>query len=189
MNIRVIGTVGRIGSGKDEILKYLHSRYGVPFLSTGDMVRGIARQEGVEPTRENLEDISRRYFRKLGEGCFVRMAAEEIVRKKWKVAGISGIRTPADVRILRDRFGDRFILIRVEVSDPRLRFERLKLRHEGRDADNYGDFLVQDKTEEHAFKISQAEAMANYTVSNDGSLADLHRKIGALVHSGKLIVK
>ncbi|MGA2367406.1 MAG: AAA family ATPase [Dehalococcoidia bacterium] len=189
MNIRVVGTVGRIGSGKDEILKYLYARYGIPYISTGDIVRHMADKEGLEPTRENLEEISERCFRKLGKGCFVRMVAEEIIKRKWKIAGISGIRAPADVRVLKEHFGDSFTMIRVEVTDPRLRFKRLQLRHEGRDAATYKAFLVQDKNEEDAFKISKTEAMADYTIKNDGSLADLHRRIGALIRAGHLIVK
>ena len=189
MNTRVIGTVGKIGSGKDEVLKYLRDRYGIPFISTGDIVRGIAKEEGREPTRENLEEISERYFRKLGKGCFVKMAADEIVRRKWKFAGLSGIRTPADVRILKERFGDGFTLIRVEVTNPRQRFQRLKLRHEGRDAATYDAFLEQDRNEEEVFKVSKAGAMADYMVRNDGSLADLHRRIGALIRTRKLIVR
>ena len=44
MNIRVIGTVGKIGSGKDEILKYLQARYSIPYISTGDIVRRMANE-------------------------------------------------------------------------------------------------------------------------------------------------
>ena len=40
--MRIIGVVGKNGSGKDEVLKYLRIRYSVPFLSTGDIVREMA---------------------------------------------------------------------------------------------------------------------------------------------------
>jgi len=46
--MKVIGAVGDIGSGKDEVLKYLRDRYGVPYLSTGDIVRRMAQEDGVE---------------------------------------------------------------------------------------------------------------------------------------------
>ena len=58
MVTRVIGVVGKIGSGKDEVLKYLKAKYGIPYLSTGDLVRDLAAKDGVKPTRENLEIIS-----------------------------------------------------------------------------------------------------------------------------------
>ena len=89
--MRIIGVVGQNGSGKDEVLKYLRDRYNIPFLATGDAVREIAKNEGREPTRENLKEISKRYFREMGEGCFVRLVAEKIRRLGRQVAGISGI--------------------------------------------------------------------------------------------------
>jgi dephospho-CoA kinase len=93
------------------------------------------------------------------------------------------------VRVLKEHFGDSFIMIRVEVTDPRLRFKRLQLRHEGRDAATFKEFLIQDKNEEEVFKISKTGALADYSIKNDGSLADLHRRIGTLIRTGKLIVK
>jgi dephospho-CoA kinase len=110
--------VGDIGSGKDEVLKYLRDRYGVPFLSTGDIVRQMAREDGVEGTRENLEAISKRCFTEMGRGCFVRMAAQEIMKRGWKVAGISGVRSPEDVAAMKEMFGNGFTLVRVDISDP-----------------------------------------------------------------------
>ncbi|MDD5399511.1 MAG: AAA family ATPase, partial [Dehalococcoidia bacterium] len=84
--MKVIGVVGDIGSGKDEVLKHLRDRYGVPYISTGDIVRQMAQQEGVVGTRENLEAISKRCFNQMGRGCFVRMAAQEIINRDWNVA-------------------------------------------------------------------------------------------------------
>ena len=75
--MRIIGVVGQNGSGKDEGLKYLRTRYNIPLLSTGDAVREIAKKEGLEPTRENLKDISGKCFRDMGEGCFVKLIAEK----------------------------------------------------------------------------------------------------------------
>lgn len=58
--VRVIGAIGKNGSGKDEVLRYLSARYGVPFVATGDIVRSLAAEEGLEPTRENLGPMSAR---------------------------------------------------------------------------------------------------------------------------------
>lgn len=179
--MKVIGAVGENGSGKDEVLKYLKARYGVPFFSTGDMVREIAAQEGVEPTRDNLRVISERYFRKHGQGCFVKLLAERIRRDGEPVVGISGIRSLVDVRILQEVFGEAFILIHVVVSDPRLRYERMVKRAEERDSQQYEQFLIQDKAEEALFHITETGEQADYTIGNDGSLADLHKAIDSLV--------
>jgi dephospho-CoA kinase len=187
--MKVIGAVGDIGSGKDEVLKYLRDRYGVPFLSTGDIVRQMAQEDGVEGTRENLEAISKRCFTELGRGCFVRMAAQEIVKRGWKVAGISGVRSPDDVAVMREMFGGGFILVRVVVNDPEIRFERVRLRGERRDPLTWEAFQQQDGNEEQEFQINRAEAMADYSIDNSGTVEELHRQIDELVASKKLPVE
>jgi dephospho-CoA kinase len=187
--MKVIGAVGENGSGKDEVLKYLKARYGVPFFSTGDMVREVAAQECVEPTRDNLRAISERYFREKGEGCFVRLLAERIRRDGEVRVGISGIRSLVDVQILREVFGEAFILIHVSVSDPRRRYERMVKRAEERDPQQYEQFLIQDKAEEALFHITEAGEQADYTISNDKTLADLHKAIDRLVTDNDILMK
>ncbi|MBN1690848.1 MAG: AAA family ATPase [Dehalococcoidia bacterium] len=184
--MKVIGVVGDIGSGKDEVLKYLRNRYGVPYISTGDMVRQIAREEGLEGTRENLSAISKRCFTEMGRGCFVRMAGQEIQKRGWKVAGISGVRSPDDVAVMKEMFGDGFILVRVDIKDPAIRFERVRLRGERRDPPTLAAFQEQDRNEEQEFQINKAEAMADYKIDNSGTLEELRRRIDDLVASKKL---
>jgi dephospho-CoA kinase len=179
--MKVIGAVGQNGSGKDEVLKYLKAACGVPFFSTGDMVREIATKEGVEATRDNLRAISERWFRERGEGCFVRSLAERIGREKTQTVGITGIRSLSDVTILRHFFKDDFILIHVVMSDPRQRYERMVARGEERDPRSYEQFLALERAEEALFHIEEAGQQADYSIGNDGTLADLHRAIDRLV--------
>jgi dephospho-CoA kinase len=187
--IKVIGVIGQNGSGKDEVLKYLRAQYDVPFYSTGEMVREIAAKENVEPTRENLGQISERYFRTMGKGCFVRLLADKIRQSALKTVGISGIRSLDDVTILKEIFDKDFILIRVFISDPHVRYDRMTKRAEGRDPKSYEQFLQQDKTEEALFSVKAAEQGADYSLSNDGSLDDLYGRIEKLVYGGLLRVR
>jgi len=110
--MKVFGAVGRIGSGKDEVVKYLSAQYGIPAISIGDIVRDMAEDRGLEPSRENLEHLSSEAVRKHGEGYFMKLALERIRSNHWKSAGVTGIRTPEDVRFLKRRLGDDFILPR-----------------------------------------------------------------------------
>ncbi|MCK9273559.1 MAG: AAA family ATPase [Syntrophales bacterium] len=178
--MKVIGTIGKNGSGKDEVLKYMKRAYGIPFFSTGDMVRTIASKEGVEPTRENLREISERYFKKNGEGYFVKLLGEKIKNEQPDITGISGIRSFSDVNILKNMFGPDFILIKVDVGNPRLRYERMVARAEERDPADYEQFLAQDKAEEELFRLEEASEKADYTVKNDGTLNELHKAVDEL---------
>jgi len=185
--IKVIGVVGQNGSGKDEVLKYLKVRHGVPFLATGDIVREIAAKQGIEPTRSNLGELSDRYFGKYGKGHFIKMAVDRILQNGWKTAGISGIRSPEDVAILRNILGRDFVLIAVVVTDPDLRYSRMLKRGEGRDRNTTEQFQQQDRAEEKLFNISKAMNQADYTVSNDGTLEALHAAIDVLVDKKGLL--
>jgi len=187
--MKAIGAVGDIGSGKDEVLKYLRDRYGVPYISTGDIVRQMAQEEGVEGTRENLEAISKRCFAEMGRGCFVRMAAQETVKRGWKVAGISGVRSPDDVAAMKEMFGSSFILVRVDINDPEIRFERVRLRGERRDPLTWEAFREQDRNEELEFQISKTKALADFSLDNSGTLEALRRQIDKLVVSKRLPVQ
>jgi dephospho-CoA kinase len=179
--MKVIGVIGKNGSGKDEVLKYLKEKHRVPFLSTGDMVREIAAREGRPSDRTTLQEISDSYFQKYGQGCFVKMVAEKIREKGWPVAGMSGVRSPHDVQLLREILGRSFVLIEVFVTDPRVRFERMRKRGAERDTASYERFVEQDRGEEQVFHVGEASSMADYSLSNDGGLDDLHRAIEGLI--------
>jgi dephospho-CoA kinase len=185
--VRIIGAIGKNGSGKDEVLKHLRDRYGVPFVSTGDIVRSLAAEEGLEPTRENLGAVSARWFAEHGPGCFVRLAAERIAADGCRVAGISGIRSADDVRLLKDLYREDFVLVHVLVCDDRVRFERMMARAAARDPGDLAHFRELDRCEEELFCVSEAITFADYTVANDGSLADLHSAIDRLVGGAGLL--
>lgn len=178
--MKVIGVIGLNGSGKDEVVKYLHRRYGIPLISVGDIVRKIAAQEGVESTRTNLNRIAKRYLDQYGKGYFLKLVVEKIRREGWKTAGISGIRSPQDIRVVRDAFGTDFTLVHVYVTDPRIRYERIRLRGSQRDLVSYEEFLRQDEISDQLFHVREAIRQADYSIPNDGTLEDLHHEIEKL---------
>jgi len=179
--MRIFGVIGLNGSGKDEVVKHMQREYNIPYLSIGDMVREVAQEEGLPPTRDNLHQISRERIDRFGPEHFVRLAVQRIKQNGWKTAGITGIRTPEDVRYLKDRFGDDFALLHVSVSDPRVRFERTRNRAAARDPQTYDEFLQQDRTEQNQFGMDQAIEQADYTLNNDESIEHLHDEIDRIL--------
>lgn len=185
--MKVIGVIGLNGSGKDEVVNYLNKEYGVPLISVGDIVREIAAKEGIEPTRDNLDSITKRYFGQFGEGYFVKQVVEKIRHNKWKVAGISGIRSPRDIAIIKEAFEKDFILTHVYISDPKVRHERISKRGSKRDQSSYEEFLKQDKISQELFHIQDAIKLADYSIPNDGSLKDIHMAIDKLIKEKGLL--
>jgi dephospho-CoA kinase len=173
----VIGAVGFNGSGKDALIKYLQKEHGLPMLSMGDLVRAMAVERGIRPTRSNLHEISQQAIEQYGTDVFAKKLIARIEQEPWDAVGVTGIRTPADVRAFREHFGGDFVLVHVRVSEPRTRFERVQRRDETRDPESYARFLRQDQEEKELFRIEEAIQQAEITIENDGSLKDFYRAI------------
>jgi len=172
--MKIFGAVGLNGSGKDEVVRYLQREYDVPYVSVGDIVREMARENGVLLERENLHRISAERINRFGGDYFMRLAIERSEQNGWDTAGISGVRTLEDVSYLKDKFGCDFILFHILVSDPRIRYERTRKRARARDPQTYDEFLEQDRAEQSLFGISQAIKRADYSLNNDKSIEHLH---------------
>jgi len=185
--MKVFGVVGLNGTGKDEVARYLKSKYGVPLISVGDIVREIAAKEGIEATRANLDNITRQYFERFGEGYFLKLVVEKIQSSGWKHAGISGIRSPRDVEIVREAFGSDFLLFHIYISDPQVRYQRMVRRGSARDKISYAEFQKQDQVSRDLFHIDQAAALADVSIANDGTLKDLHAAIEKVIQDKKLL--
>lgn len=173
----VLGAVGLNGSGKDALIEYLHERHGIPMLSMGDVVREMAVHRRMRPTRSNLHEISQQAIEQHGADYFARELIAQIEKAAWEAVGITGIRSPTDVRTFRGHWGDDFVLVHVRVDEAFTRFERVKEREEARDPQSYERFLRQDEEEKEIFQIDRAAEMADITIDNDGSLKEFHREI------------
>jgi len=175
--MKAIGVTGRNGSGKDEVVDYLHERYDVARLSMGDMVRQIADQQGLAATRDNLHRLSQEYLAAKSRDYFARKAIQTVEDHDWETVSITGIRTPTDVETVRQHLGDDFMLVRVAIPDTKVRYERTQARAEERDRQSYDEFLQQDREEQEIFHLSDTLQMADIVLDNEGSLAQLHSQI------------
>jgi dephospho-CoA kinase len=178
--MKVVGAVGRIGSGKDELVGHLQTVAKALVYSLGDMVRETAAAENLEPTRENLQSVARRYASRKGEDYFIRKLADQIDRENPALAAITGIRKPVDAKVLRERYGAAFLLVYVSANF-NLRFQRNLRRGELRDPKSAVEFRLQNRKEEELFHLSQTIRMADMTLDNSGTLEELHRQIEARI--------
>jgi dephospho-CoA kinase len=178
--MRILGTVGAIGSGKDAIVRYISTKLSIPIISVGDIARDIAKSEGLPPTRENLGQITVKYYERFGKTYFIEETVRRMKSSGYDKVLITGIRASTDVETLRKQFFDDFILISV-TANKRKRFQRLKLRGEPRDPKTWQEFLEQDRNEEKIFQINESCKLANYRIDNNGTLEALFQKIDKIV--------
>jgi len=174
--MKVIGTVGHNGSGKDTVLKIVSNKISCPLISMGDIFRDIAKKEGLQPTRKNLTNIAKRYISKYGTSYFPNQVINRIKQINPKNVCVAGIRRVDDAKVLKKEYENNFILIHVK-TDARIRFQRLVKRGEKRDPINYEDFLLQELSEEKTFNISKTITLADYVICNDKGLDELEINI------------
>jgi len=173
MERKVIGAVGKNGTGKDTVLDIIADKYGVPSISMGDIVRDIARSKGIELTRPNLNKISKEHFEKHGPDYFIKLVIERIDQSNAPFMLVTGIRTHLDAKSLSDHFGDDFLLIHVIVSEDEERLRRALARNTPRDPKTLEELREHDAREEKIFGIEKAATLATTTVKNDADLKAL----------------
>jgi len=176
----ILGLTGPIGSGKDVFSDYLEEEHDFETFSCGDVIRKIAEEEGLEPTRENLQMLGKKRREKEGEGFLGKKAAEIAKDKDSEKLAVNGIRNPEEVEELRKRLSDSFTLVYVK-ADEKTRFKRLKGRGRPGDPESFDDFIEQDSSEREKFNTEQTFSMADTELTNEGTIDELHRKIDRLL--------
>ncbi|MBD3257985.1 dephospho-CoA kinase [candidate division GN15 bacterium] len=176
----VVGVVGQIGAGKDEMASYLQAEYSAAVVSAGEVIREAVAREGEFVSREDLHRVTKDLMQANGEDYVARRAIERIEQidhQATKLVALNGLRTPAEVRTLRDKFGSNFVLVHADVTHPLARMERLQERNEPTDPDDMDELLQQDRKEDKLFNLSETLQMADVRVNNDGTLGAFHESI------------
>jgi dephospho-CoA kinase len=196
-----IGLTGRMAAGKGEAVRILEE-LGFRYISLSDIVRREAAprsQEAVPSghavsfppsapgetvSRAAMQDIGNRLRAEGGAGVLgrrVREAVEAGTEARWV---IDGIRNPAEVRELRRIRG--FLLIGIACSVPTI-LERMRKR--GRASDRVAEEELRAALEREWGRGEPADgqqvgptlALADFTVANDGTLAEFRSRLGAVL--------
>lgn len=178
--MRVIGTVGTIGAGKTLVARYISNKYGYEIVSMREIVADVTRASGLEPNRENLQKIGTSYRKKYGPEFFAKKVVEKILHSGWRRVVISEIRTPADAYVPKRRFGKNMIIILID-ADAKVRFGRLLRRSRLGDPKTMQEFEAQELAEWKLFDFEQTLRYVDYRIENNGTKAELFRKIDALL--------
>lgn len=169
--MRLLLVTGMPGSGKTSISNFAKEK-GFGTISMGDIIRYIAIQEGLEPTKRNLGLIAERVRRENGEAAVAYRCIEKMNNKKSYIVVIDGIRSLEEVEAFREAYGDA-VLVAVHAS-PLTRFNRLRERGREDDPVEWETFLERDKRE-LGFGLGSAISMTDFMIINEDSLPSLKR--------------
>jgi dCMP deaminase len=175
----IIGLTGKNASGKGTAAEYL-KRKGFNYYSLSDVIREELQIRGMDITRENLIRVGNELRSTFGPSVLAQRIIERLENDKNYV--IDSIRNRFEVEALRKK--DNFVLLSICAKEE-IRFERIVKRNRGGDPIGFEEFLnmerMEDSQDNEKQQLSQCENMADYTISNEGSIESFHRKIDEIL--------
>lgn len=172
----IIGLTGKNAAGKGEVAAFLRDK-SFYYYSLSDVIREELDRKGIPVTRDNLIAEGNRLREQFGSDILAQRIIQKLDPNQNYV--IDSIRNPAEVTALKNT--GRFALLNID-APAAVRFQRIKSRKREKDPQDLAEFEQKEEMErksdaEHKQSIEDCQALADYTIVNEGSLEDLHKKV------------
>jgi len=178
---RLILLTGMAGSGKTTLSGIIRE-LDLRVITMGDVIRELAKQKGLEPTRENMGHLAEE-IRKGGPDAVARRCVEMLKKGPEGLTVVDGIRSLAEVNTFKDEFD--VVLIALWAS-PLSRYKRLTRRGRSDDPKTWEEFKERERRE-LGFGIGDAIASSDYMIKNDDGIDTLKpafEEIMGLIRNG-----
>ncbi len=173
----IIAVTGPIGCGKGALTNYLAESRGFISYSLSGIFRKVASERGISPTRKNITKLALGIFSESPKESFLAKRFMELKPDLNKDIVIEGFRRVSDLTAFKKNLPN---LVIIAVDAPQeIRFQRLKERSREGDPRVFEEFIKVDDDENFSFglQIDKCMTMAEYTIINDSSLKEFHKKI------------
>ncbi len=179
----VIGITGTLGSGKGTIVKYLVRQKGFTHFSVREYLLKEIRKRNLPENRDSMVMVANE-LRKQNSPSYITDELYEQSLEQNKNAIIESIRTPGEAESLRTK--GEFYLFAVD-ADPKIRYERIKLRNSETDHIDYDTFIANEKremtaTDPNKQNLKKCREMADFIFLNNGSKDDLSQAVKQVIH-------
>lgn len=169
----IIGLTGKNGCGKGVVSDFLKSM-GYHYHSLSDGVRDEITSRGEQITRDNLIRTANDLRTRLGPSVLADRVLAKLDPEKNYV--VDSIRNPFEVEAMRRR--KDFYLLMID-ADPKIRFDRIKLRARENDPQDYDTFLKLEVAEAgsndpNSQQLNRTCEMSDAKVENNGTIDELH---------------
>lgn len=175
----IFGIVGEGGAGKGTIAAYLKEKHKAATCRFSDALNDMLARLDVEPTRENLIELSEILRKSFGETVLARAVARWAKQRPEEVIVVDGIRRMGDIETLGKL--PEFHLVYV-TADLQTRYERIIRRGEkaGETEMTYERFLSQEQLPTEV-SIKEVAIHAEATINNNGTLDQLYAQVDELM--------
>jgi len=177
---KLVLVTGMAGSGKTTLSKIVREA-GYKVLTMGDVIRELAKQQGLDPTPENIGMLASE-IRKEGPDAVARRCIE-LLKKGYsnELVFVDGIRSLAEVNTFKEVFD--VVLIAIHAS-PLSRYKRLTRRGRSDDPKSWEEFKERE-TRELNFGIGNSIASADYMIINDDGIDRLEKNFHEIISKVK----
>lgn len=155
------------GAGKSTIADGLQLK-GYDIINMGNAVRAEAKNRNLEPTGSNLGKLMLELREKNGQGAIAELVVPQIKNSKSNVIIIDGIRSNAEIDVLRKYGTVKLLAIHASTTT---RFGFLKQRGRSDDPQTKENFEERDNRE-IGVGISNSIALSDETISNNNLTKD-----------------
>jgi dephospho-CoA kinase len=184
---KVFAIVGMCGSGKSIACDNLREK-GWQYIRFGQLTMDSLKEKGQEINPENEKKMRERLRKEYGMGAFALLSLKKIEESmKTGNVVVDGLYSWSEYKILKEKLKDDLKVVHIYAS-PGTRYKRLNARnhtHEDIEHRNRRFSPEEAKKRDYA-EIENIEkggpiAMADYTIINESSLAELKKAIEKLV--------
>jgi dephospho-CoA kinase len=176
---RLILITGMAGSGKTTLSGIIRET-GLPVVTMGDVIRELARQQGIDPTPENIGQLAED-IRKEGPDAVARRCIDMLKKGSEGLITVDGIRSLHEV----EAFEGVYDVVLVAIHASRLsRFKRLTRRGRSDDPKTWEEFKDRDKRELN-FGIGDAIASSDIMIVNDDGVDSLKLSLNDLLKKAR----
>jgi len=177
---RLILLTGMAGSGKTTLSGVIRES-GLRVITMGDVIRELAKQQGLEPSPENIGLLAAE-IRKGGPDAVARRCIEMLKKGPDDFIVVDGIRSIAEVEAFKNEFD--VVLIALWAS-PLSRFKRLTRRGRSDDPKTWEEFKERERRE-LGFGIGEAIASSDYLIKNDDGIDSLKPAFDEIMESVRI---
>ncbi len=179
----IIGIIGTISSGKDTAAEYISKKLKIPSSPISEILRDLAKEDNIEPTRENLIKIGNSLVKEKGPDHFARLALNRITGDR---GIITGMRILGTIEYMRANSNLALLVIE---ADTKVRFERSVNRNKLGEATTLEEFIQNEKTENslpNLPRVFECLKLADYSILNNSDLEAFHKEIDLFLNKFNL---
>ena len=176
--MRVVSIVGMAGAGKSEVAR-VFEEYGFVRIRFGDVTDTELKNRGLELNEENERYVRELLRQEQGMDAYARLNRSLIdsARKHSNVV-IDGLYSWEEYTFLKDHYGEDFSVVAV-LASPRTRYTRLSGR-------KIRPLTAQESASRDRAEIENVNkggpiAMADFTIINESSLADMKKEVERII--------